>query len=120
MNSRLAVRPAGAAQGTVIRPDAAPVRNAVATDLAPSQAVTAAAAAQAISDMARAPQGDPSRLGDAILDPHSREVVYRAADISSRRVVRQMTEVAARRLKAYSRSPRPSGTPHDEHADIKV
>jgi hypothetical protein len=120
MDSRFAVRTAGATQGAVMRPDGALVRNAVATELAPSQAVTAAAAAQGVGDMGRPPQGDPSHSGEVILDPHSREIIYRAADVSSRRVVRQMTEVAARRLKAYSRPRKDNGEHPDEHADIKV
>ncbi len=48
-----------------------PARNAVATDLALSQAVTAATAA------ASAPYAGPSRVPAFVLDAHSREVIYR-------------------------------------------
>lgn len=122
MDSRLAVRPIGAGmQASVVRPDAAPLRGAVPTDLSAAQTVTAAVStAHTSNDMTRAPGGDPSRLGDAILDPHSREVLYRAADVRTRRIVRQMPEVAARRLKAYARPVKDDASPDDAHADIEI
>ena len=79
------------------RPDPA-ARAAVATELAPAQAVTAARAAsntQAIDD---------SRVREIVLDPHSREVIYRVVDVRSRRVVRQVPEEAMLRLRAYTRA----------------
>ena len=101
----------------VERPSVGPVQGAVATELA--QAVSAIEA----SDAARL---DPLRAAavqaethDVILDAQSREVIFRAIEWS-RRVTRQVPEVAARRLKAYARpaSDTPAGS--DPHADIEV
>ena len=91
MDTGLTLKPVTVAQVT---------RNAVATELAPVKAVTAT------SDTARTPvDGDP-RLREVILDPHSREVIYRAVDVRSRRVVRRAPEEAMRRLRAYTRTTR--------------
>jgi hypothetical protein len=94
------VRPTGSGlQVSVERPSPSPVRSAIATEL--TQAVRPAAAADATRQ-------DPSRgnqpaTNDLVLDAQSREVIHRAVEWS-RRVTRQVPEVAARRLKAYSRS----------------
>jgi hypothetical protein len=83
--------------------------------------VTAAnAAGRPDNDTAHSPAFDPPHTSDVILDPHSREVIYRSADVRSRRVVRQMPEVAARRLKAYTRYMTEHANPHDPQADIEV
>jgi hypothetical protein len=94
------VRPTSSGlQVSVERPSATPVRGAIATEL--TQAVRPAAGADATHQ-------DPSRAAhattnDLVLDAQSREVITRAIEWS-RRVTRQVPEVAARRLKAYSRS----------------
>ena len=74
------------------------IRNAVATDLAPSRTVTAA------TDAARTVPADPSRTREIVLDPHSREVIYRVVDVRSGRIVRQVPEEAMLRLRAYTRA----------------
>jgi hypothetical protein len=93
------VRPTSSGlQVGVERPSATPVRGAIATEL--PQAVRPAAAADAARhDPAR---GDQPATNDLVLDAQSREVIHRAIEWS-RRVTRQAPEVAARRLKAYSR-----------------
>jgi hypothetical protein len=100
MDTGLTLKPAAnLALASDLRPEQA-ARNAVATELAPSQTVTAA------SNAARTPAPDDSRLRHIILDPHSREVIYRVVDVRSRRVVRQVPEEAMRRLRAYARATR--------------
>jgi hypothetical protein len=98
MDTGLTLKPAASlAQSGDARPD--PVaRKAVATELAPAQTVTAASNATAT------PAIDDSRVRQIILDPHSREVIYRAVDVRARRVVRQVPEEAMRRLRAYTRA----------------
>ena len=82
MDTRLAVRPTSAGLQSVLRADPAPVQGAVSTDLAAAQAVTAAAAATAAhNDTARPPLSNPMNRGDIVLDPHSREVIYRTPEM---------------------------------------
>jgi hypothetical protein len=94
--------------GLTLKPAASPAptsdqrparaRNTVATELAAAQTVTAA------SNTARIPAPDDSRVHEIILDPHSREMIYRIVDERSRRVVRQVPEEAKQRLRAYARA----------------
>jgi flagellar protein FlaG len=106
MDTGLAIRPtANAAQMTLVRPDAAPapVREAVATDLAPAQSVTASTGADASRhDSGRAAQD--AHVRKVILDAHSREVIFQVLDESSGRVVRQVPDEAMLRLRAYTRA----------------
>ena len=99
MDTGLTLKPAA---GTTPIGDGRPtpaVRNAVATELALSQAVTAA------TETAPGPPAGPSRLPEAALDPQGREVLYRAADVRARRAARQSPEKALlqRRQQAYTR-----------------
>ena len=113
MDSGLTVRTTGSASQTSHAPT--PTRQAVATDLASSQTVTAATgAANARNDSGQA------HLPSVILDAQSREIIDRSTSAPSRRVVRQMPEIAARRLKAYTRSAKHNGEALDGHADIEV
>jgi hypothetical protein len=101
------------------RPDAGLTRQAVSTDLPSAQTVTAAAgAADVRNDTTKTPSFDPSHVRDIILDPQSREVIDRSVGL--RRVVRQTPEIAARRLKAYTRYAKDRAAPHDPEADIEV
>ncbi|TMJ05673.1 MAG: hypothetical protein E6G97_02270 [Alphaproteobacteria bacterium] len=119
MDSGLTIRTTGNASQTSHAP--APVRQAVATDLASSQTVTAASgAANVRNDCGPAHPFDPSRPPSVILDAQSREIIDRGTSEPSRRVVRQMPEIAARRLKAYTRPARHNGDALDEHADFEV
>jgi hypothetical protein len=95
MDTGLTLKPAARTARTGPRPA---VRNAVATELSPAQTVTAA------SDTAPAP--DDPHVREIVLDPHSREVIYRAADVDSRAVIRQVPEEVKLRLRAYTRATR--------------
>lgn len=91
----------GSARTNYARTDAAP-RRVVASDLAPSQTVTAAGNAAATRlDPVRATFAQQALGG--LVDPRSREVLYRAMDVRSARSVRQAREEALK-LKAYRRA----------------
>jgi hypothetical protein len=121
MDTGLAIRPtAGAAQPSIVRQDTAPVREAVATDLAPAQSVTAAAnAGAARHDSTNAAQD--AHVRKIILDAHSREVIYQVLDAESGRVVRQVPDEALLRLRAYTRALADGRTPNEAaQADIEA
>src|ERR1044072_3767537 len=72
MDTGLAVRPTtGATQTSIARPDPATVRQAVATDLAPAQSVTASSNAEAARHDAQSAQD--SNVRKIIIDAHSRD-----------------------------------------------
>ena len=103
MDTGLVIRPtATATQPSIVRPEPAPVREAVATDLAPAQSVTAAAGTNASRhDSTPAPDAQVRKI---VLDAHSREVIYQVLDAGSGRVVRQVPDEAMLRLRAYTRA----------------
>ena len=121
MDTGLAVRPtSGATQTGIARPDPAPVRQAVATDLAPAQSVTASTNTDAARHDAQSAQD--SNVRKIILDAHSREVIFQVLDASSGRVVRQIPDEAMLRLRAYTRALAQGSTPNQAHvhADVDV
>ena len=119
MDSSLTIRGASGVSQTSHTPN--PTRQAVATDLASSQTVTAAAGATNVrNDTGPAHSSDASRMPVVVLDPQSREIIDRSMNAPARRVVRQMPEVAARRLKAYTRYAKDHAASHDPQADIEV
>jgi hypothetical protein len=94
--------PASAQQAVHARPAPAAVEQAVATDLAAAKSVTAA-------NTAAAARNDASRPADLyqrgfVLDPATREVIYRVIDVRSRQVVRQIPEEALLRMRVYTRA----------------
>ena len=106
MDIGLTLRPISVVtQSSSVRQDAAPVRDAVPTDLAASQTVSAAAkTSEARQDALPSSAADPSHVRKIILDAHSREVIYRVIDSKSGLVVRQIPEEAMLRLRAYNRA----------------
>lgn len=88
---------ANLAQMSDPRPDPA-ARAAVATELAPAQAVTAASGASNTRST------DDSRVREIVLDPQSREVLYRAMNARAAKSARHALEDATRKLKAYLRT----------------
>ena len=102
MDAGLTVKPVGAAPASGARPGERTVRTAVATELAPSQSVTAA------RDGARGAGHEPVRdaLAQAaarglFLDPQTREVIYRAM---SGRADKGRPHGARLKLQAYRRA----------------
>ena len=122
MSTGLTVRSTGSgAQVSLSRPNSTFAPQPVSTDLPAAQAVTATAGVTgARNDMPGASLSDASHLRDIVLDPHSREVIDRSVSAGPRRVVRQMPEVAARRLKAYTRFAKDDAAPHEHQADIET
>jgi hypothetical protein len=102
------------------KPAPAPVQGAVPTDLSPSKSVTASSASTpARNDVAR-PQDMLTHA--VLLDPQSREVVYRVIDVRSRQVVRQIPDEALLRMRAYSRAIANGQTPQQaqSRADLQA
>jgi flagellar protein FlaG len=120
MDTGLAVRPTtGATQTNIARPDPAPVREAVATDLAAAQSVTASANANAARHDAQSAQ--ESNVRKIILDAHSREVIFQVVNAESGRVIRQIPDEAMLRLRAYTRAIAQGRTPNEAaQADIEA
>ena len=120
MDTGLAVRPtSGATPTNIARPDPAPVRQAVATDLAAAQSVTAAANAEAARNDAQSAQ--ESNVHKIILDAHSREVIFQVVNEQSGRVVRQIPDEAMLRLRAYTRAIAQGQTPNEAaQADLEA
>ena len=95
--------------------------DAVATHLAPSQTVTAAAKAnEARQDALQSGSSDPSYVRKIVLDAHSREVIYQVVDVHSRRVVRQIPEEAILRLRAYNRALANGASPNQARSSTDV
>jgi len=114
MDSGLTIRPiAGGAETALVRPEAPALRNAVSTTLPSAQAVTAAA------DSARTAGYDSSRSQnlsrEVILDPQTREVIFRVIDVRSGQVERQVPDAALMRLRAYLRTEAESKTATPDH-----
>ena len=87
---------AGALPVVPTRPAAAPVTQAVATDLAPAKTVTAANTALAARNNADLYQHT------VLLDPATQELIFRTIDVRSRQIVRQVPEEALLRMQAYA------------------
>lgn len=117
MDSGLTIRPTASVAETVyVRPETPPVRAAVPTMLAASRTVSAS------SESGRAAGYDPahdtvpqqraagslSQQQDTtrvvLLDPQSREVIYRVIDVRTGQVDRQIPDAALLRLRAYNRA----------------
>jgi hypothetical protein len=106
MDSGLTIRPTASVAETVhARPEVPPVRTAVATTLAPSKSVTAAPESHRTSyDTARNGVADQQTTRQVIIDPQSREVIYRVIDVRTGQVNHQVPDEALLRLKAYVRA----------------
>ena len=106
MDSGLTIRPTASVAETVyVRPEASPVRTAVATTLAPSKSVTAAPESHntPVHDPARHAVAEQLTTRQVIIDPQSREVIYRVIDARTGQVNYQVPDEALLRLKAYVR-----------------
>ena len=96
-------------------------RSATATDLSPSQIVTAAPSAPAVrNDVTGASSIEVAEIASTVLDAQSREVLYRTLDVGARSTERRTPEAVAGRLKAYARSAKVAASLEDAHADIKA
>jgi hypothetical protein len=107
MDSGLNLRPnLGVAQSGYGRPEPLPARDAVATVLAPSQSVSQAANAAAArndKDAARTPT-EPSVSHDVVIDPATREIIYRMVDARSGQIISQVPDAMQLQIAAYTRA----------------
>ena len=99
MDSSLALKPLAAIAAADDRRPATAVRDAVAPELSPAQAVAATAKADESPSTAARPPA-------VVLDPQTRELAYRSADVRVRRRARQAAEKAMLRERAYARAAR--------------
>jgi hypothetical protein len=94
------------AQQTVLaRPAPAPVLQAVPTELSGAKTVTATNTAGATrNDTASSQNGSNNYQQSVLIDPATREVIYRVVDVRTRLVVRQIPDQALLRMQAYTRA----------------
>jgi uncharacterized FlaG/YvyC family protein len=94
MDSGLIIRPSdSAAQTSIVRPSTASVRQAVATVLAPSKAVTAAErATKTRNDSHSVANEEPATRIDIAFDKKAKTTVYRIIDARTGRVLVQVPQ----------------------------
>ena len=122
MDAGLTIRPNSGAMPTaaLARPAAAPApaQQTVPTDLPAAKTVTAAQNATPLrNDLKRA---EESLTRDVVLDPQTREVVYKVIDTRFRQVVRQVPSEALLRMRAYTRAIARGASPNQAQADIEA
>jgi uncharacterized FlaG/YvyC family protein len=122
METGLTTRPSGAgAQQSIARPEPIPTRQTVATELPPSQSVNASAeSGNARNDGAKPLAAQAQITREIVLDPHSREVIFRVRDERSGRVVRQVPDEALLRLRAYQRAIAEGEAPLQAFSDMQA
>jgi uncharacterized FlaG/YvyC family protein len=125
MDTALTSKPSAPIATTAyVRPDAQPVREAVSTELAAPKAVTAVtnAAASNATSSNDAAQRTAAFTREILIDPQSREVIFRVIDVRSRQVVRQVPDEALLRMRAYTRAMADGKTPAQAQniADHKI
>lgn len=105
MDAGLTVKPIGTGQPGFTRPEPQPVRAAVATDLAPSQTVMAAqdGSATTTGDPSRNPPAQAPTTHEILIDPQTREVIFRVISARTGEIIRQAPEEAMLKLEAYNR-----------------
>jgi uncharacterized FlaG/YvyC family protein len=97
---------ASSAQQTVLaRPAPTPVLQAVPTELSAAKTVTATNTVGATrNDTANNQTGSNNYQQTVLIDPATREVIYRVVDVRTRLVVRQIPDQALLRMQAYTRA----------------
>lgn len=120
MDAGISIRPVTSVAADYARPASGSVQQAVATDLMPSKTVTAAAdVAKAGTDLnpsqnPNSPQNAASAHKAAlsqdwlsrqiIIDPQTREVIFRVMDTRTRQIVRQVPDQALLTMRAYAKA----------------
>ena len=101
MDSGIAIRAvANTAATDYSRSASAPVQQSVQTDLDAAKTVTAAAVSDQIrNELLSGREGVLSR--QYVIDPATREVIFRIMDTRTRQVVRQVPDEALLRMRAY-------------------
>jgi len=106
MDTGLVMRPAGQATLTGhVPPEPTPVRGAAPTILAPSQSVMASADVSAVrNEMPRPQSVQPSTTHDIVVDPASREILYRIVDVRSGQILQQIPDQLFIHRKVYAKA----------------
>ena len=95
------------------RPTSAPVQQAVQTVLDPAKSVTAAAPGeQSRNDLLSG--RDAYLKQQFVIDPQTREAIFRVMDTRTRQVVRQVPEQALLRMRAYAKALAEGKNPNTE------
>ena len=105
MSTDFSIKPVGApVAAPIVQHVSEAAHNAVATELPPSQSVSAAdASARASTDSAavRISISNPSVSNQVVIDRDARSVVYQVIDTRTSQVVKQFPEEAVLRRRAY-------------------
>ena len=105
MSTDFNIKPVGApVAAPIVQHVSEAAHNAVATELPPSQSVSAAdASARASTDSAavRVSISNPSVSNQVVIDRDARAVVYQVIDTKTSQVVKQFPEEAVLRRRAY-------------------
>ena len=105
MSTDFSIKPVGApVAAPIVQHVSEAAHNAVATELPPSQSVSAAdAIARASTDSAavRISISNPSVSNQVVIDRDARSVVYQVIDTKTSQVVKQFPEEAVLRRRAY-------------------
>jgi hypothetical protein len=116
MDAGITVKPNAGVVGQNYAPPIAASSDAAATELPAAKVVTPAAA------VAPARNEVQSTTHEVIIDPQTREVIYRVIDVRSRQVVRQVPDEALLRVRAYARALASGDSPSKAQfqADLEV
>ena len=105
MSTDFSIKPVGApVAAPIVQHVSEAASNAVATELPPSQSVSAAdASARASTDSAavRISISNPSVSNQVVIDRDARAVVYQVIDLKTSQVVKQFPEEAVLRRRTY-------------------
>jgi hypothetical protein len=120
MAAGLTIKPvAGVAVADYARPVAAATAGSVATDLPDNKTVSPTANTTPVRNDTPRPDNSPEAsyvTRTLLIDPQSREVIYRVMDMRTRQVLWQVPDAALLRNRAYARSlnnpPQPVATNH--------
>ena len=120
MDAGITVKPGAAVVSQTYAPPIAVSNDPNATELPASKAVTpSVATTPARNDVQSQAQ---STTHEVIIDPQTREVIYRVIDVRSRQVVRQVPDEALLRVRAYAAALAKGDSPNKAQfqADIEV
>jgi hypothetical protein len=114
------VKPVSAAQAGYARPGQLPMGAPVATELDSSRSVTVTGAGAGVADhdQARTPPDPQQTARDVLIDPQTREVIFRVMSARSGKATGQEPEEAKRKLAAYSDAEREKRRPDGKVVEI--
>ena len=117
MDTAVSISPsAGVVRQDYAPPIAASAQSTATTELPAAKAVTPTASVTPTRN------DIPTTTHEVIIDPQTREVIYRVIDVRSRQVVRQVPDEALLRVRAYARALANGDSPNkaQTQADLEV